>query len=238
MGPRPNPPSQTLRCQTFRAERRYEPRLRGLGAAPDPSARASARRALTLLSAGVGLVQYSEMAAAGTAAAAAASAVSGGALLGIGAVLLSSLLSGFANVYFEKVVKQSDVTLWMRNIQLGLFAVPQSACLLLSDQAVLAAHGPLVGFSPLVWAVVFLKGGGGLLVAAVVKFADNVLKTYATAIAIVLTCVITSISASTMPSLGFLQGMAMVITSMLLYNLKPAEKPPTVTSWYDSGKRL
>ena len=46
--------------------------------------------------------------------------------------------------------------------------------------------------------------------AAVVKYADNLLKTYATAIAIVLTFAVTCITARTAPSLGFLQGLAMV----------------------------
>ena len=67
--------------------------------------------ALTLLTAGVGLVQFGDV-ATGTAAA------SGSAVLGVGAVILSSALSGFANVYLEKRVKKTDVSLWVRNVQL------------------------------------------------------------------------------------------------------------------------
>ena len=62
--------------------------------------------ALVLLSAGVGLVQYQEaMAGVASAAAAGASGAVGMSAVTVGvlAVLASSLLSGFANVYFEKV---------------------------------------------------------------------------------------------------------------------------------------
>ena len=52
------------------------------------------------------------------------------------------------------------------------------------------------------------------------KYADNVLKTYATAIAIILTCVVSCVGAKTAPSLVFLQGMTMVIASIFLYNLE------------------
>jgi len=184
--------------------------------------------ALVLLSAGVGLVQFYE---AGGAAAAAAGAVAGGfsssVAVGVAAVLASSLLSGFANVYFEKVVKtRPAVSIWIRNVQLGLFSLPQAASLMAADNAIISAQGPLVGFGLLAWTVVALKAFGGLLVGAVVKYADNVLKTYATAIAIVLTCVIGCISTRTAPSLGFLQGMSMVVASILLYNLGPADKKP------------
>ena len=61
---------------------------------------------------------------------------------------------------------------------------------------------------------------------------NNVLKTYATAIAIVLTCAVGCISTRTAPSFGFLQGMTMVIASIFLYNLGPiagakeTESPP------------
>jgi len=185
--------------------------------------------ALVLLSLGVGLVQYQEAAAGG--AAAAAAGLGGSAwLIGVAAVLASSLLSGFANVYFEKVVKQkTEVTIWVRNVQLGLFSLPQAASLVAADSMVIAQHGALVGFTPLAWSVVILKALGGLLVAAVVKYADNVLKTYATAIAIMLTCVLTCINTRVMPTAVFVQGMAMVIASIFLYNFvspPPATPPP------------
>ena len=61
--------------------------------------------ALVLLTVGVGLVQIYEAggAAAGAMAAGAAGGLSSAVVVGVAAVLASSLLSGFANVYFEKV---------------------------------------------------------------------------------------------------------------------------------------
>ncbi len=56
------------------------------------------------------------------------------------------------------------------------------------------------------------------------------LKTYATAISIVLTFAIGCVSSATVPSIGFLQGLAMVIASIFLYSLpskpKEATSPP------------
>ena len=54
--------------------------------------------------------------------------------------------------------------------------------------------------------------------AAVVKYADNVLKTYATAISIVLTCIIGTVTTGVAPAPFFLYGMALVLLSMLMYN--------------------
>ena len=120
--------------------------------------------ALGLLTLGVGLVQLAD--AAGTTAAVAASGSMGVASIGIAAVLASSALSGFANVYFEKVLKQAEcefndecelegarrepVTLWLRNVQLGVFAIPQVGAV--------AACGGLVGA---------VAACGGLVVAVV-----------------------------------------------------------------------
>ena len=43
------------------------------------------------------------------------------ALVGLGAVMLEAVLSGYASVYFERILKSNDVQLsvWDRNVQLA-----------------------------------------------------------------------------------------------------------------------
>ena len=81
--------------------------------------------------------------------------------------------------------RRAQVSIWIRNVQLGLFSIPQSAALCLADRAAVTSAGMdalFAGFTPAVWSVVGLKAFGGLLVAAVVKYADNILKTHAAAV--------------------------------------------------------
>jgi UDP-sugar transporter A1/2/3 len=195
--------------------------------------------ALGLLTIGVGAVQLEESAAIGSAAAAAGIAADPvrSVAVGIAAVLTSSMLSGFANIYFEKVLKQAEcefdesceldgartapMSIWLRNVQLGVFAIPQAAVFLAltpSARATVATHGLLVGFTPLVWLSTVVVAMGGLLIASVVKHADNVLKTYATSLSILITFAVTTATTGVTPSPLFLQGMALVIGSMCLYN--------------------
>ena len=75
--------------------------------------------------------------------------------------------------------------MWLRNIQLGLFATPLAAAAVLAhDGERVRRHGVLVGFDALVWLVALNLGVGGLLVAATMKYADNILKCFATALAV------------------------------------------------------
>lgn len=43
--------------------------------------------------------------------------------LGLIAVFAACMLSGLAGVYFEKVLKGSNATLWIRNVQLSFFSL-------------------------------------------------------------------------------------------------------------------
>ena len=44
-------------------------------------------------------------------------------MVGVIAVTLDSLLSGFATVYFEKVLKTTVLTVWDRNLQLAFYSM-------------------------------------------------------------------------------------------------------------------
>lgn len=43
----------------------------------------------------------------------------GSQFVGLMAVLMACVSSGFAGVYFEKILKESKQSVWLRNIQLG-----------------------------------------------------------------------------------------------------------------------
>uniref|UniRef100_A0A4W6FJA8 Solute carrier family 35 member A3b n=1 Tax=Lates calcarifer TaxID=8187 RepID=A0A4W6FJA8_LATCA len=45
----------------------------------------------------------------------------GSQFVGLMAVLMACVSSGFAGVYFEKILKETKQSVWVRNIQLGLF---------------------------------------------------------------------------------------------------------------------
>lgn len=129
----------------------------------------------------------------------------------------------------------APVSIWVRNVQLSMFSIPQAALLLLGDRVAVATRGLLSGFDAAVWCVVALKALGGLIVAAVVKYADNVMKTYATAIAIVLTLLASCASSRSLPSLRLLQvaysSLAQACLRVSVYLGPPASNTTLAPSW-------
>ena len=63
--------------------------------------------------------------------------------LGLSASALSGLSSAYAGVYFEKYVKgRMSSTLWIRNLQLGIYGLPLSiAYMFVKDHVALRAGG-------------------------------------------------------------------------------------------------
>lgn len=117
-------------------------------------------------------------------------------LFGFGAVLLEVVLSGFASIYFEKVVKNTTevVSIWERNFQLGFYSIAMYACIIFYESfhsesfyyISTSTPGPWSNWSSMTLLVSILGATGGLLVAATLKYADSILKTLATAGAIVI----------------------------------------------------
>lgn len=63
-------------------------------------------------------------------------------LIGLIAVILSCFSSGFSGVYFEKLIKFSNQSLWVRNIQLCIFGSLLSALtVLVQDYNAVSENG-------------------------------------------------------------------------------------------------
>ncbi|XP_002741925.3 UDP-galactose translocator-like [Saccoglossus kowalevskii] len=139
--------------------------------------------------------------------------------LGLIAVILSCLSSGFAGVYFEKILKGTSGSIWLRNIQLGLYGTLIGTIgMCLKDGEAVQKNGFFYGYTPLVWFVVCWQAFGGLLVAVVVKYADNILKGFATSAAIIISTICAVYLFGFQINLQFSCGAGLVIFAVYLYS--------------------
>jgi len=161
--------------------------------------------------------------------------------VGLVAVSVSCFSSALAGVYFERVLKKKSEpipvgetkngdapvvprqppSLWMRNIQLAFFSVCTAYLRLYMDNQRNEETTPkafLHGFNNWVWLLVALQAGGGMLVAAVMKYADNVLKGMATGVAVCFTSICSVIFFDTALRFFFVVGASIILTSVYFFS--------------------
>ncbi|CAG8583591.1 13196_t:CDS:1 [Ambispora leptoticha] len=145
--------------------------------------------------------------------------------VGLGAVAVACIISGLAGVYFEKVLKGTHATVWTRNVQLSLFSLFTALIMGVwwKDGANVAEKGFFFGYNMVVWSAISCQAIGGIIVALVVKYADNILKGFATSISIILSFLASLwIFTDTSISITFLAGSALVLASTYMYSLPDA----------------
>lgn len=152
---------------------------------------------------------------------------------GIMATLGIAVSSGFASVYTEKVIKGGQRVPSRRDVDLSEFGLAYTQVQLsfmslvtigayaaLKDMADILQHGLFHNFSLGAVASIFSSAIGGLIVAAVLKYADSVLKGYATAMSVVLTGVLSMVFFGTSLGVIYFMGIVNVVTAVVLYNGK------------------
>ncbi|XP_034079536.1 LOW QUALITY PROTEIN: solute carrier family 35 member A3a [Gymnodraco acuticeps] len=153
----------------------------------------------------------------------------GSQFVGVAAVLVACCSSGFAGVYFEKILKESKQSVWVRNIQLGMFGLVFGLFGMMAyDGERVRESGMFQGYNTVTWAVVVLQALGGLVIAAVIKYADNILKGFATSLSIILSTLISYFWLQDFEPTGvFFVGAMLVITATFLYGYegKPSPNP-------------
>ena len=135
--------------------------------------------------------------------------------------VLSSLLSALGGIYNEKLLKGRPATsIHWQNIQMYVWGVAFNALgAYMKDGTVMSANGMLNGFDGRAWAVVVCNALNGLAISAVLKYADNIARVYAHAIAMMVTMAVSVqlFHAPITPQLVL--AVVLVATSTLQYNL-------------------
>jgi len=151
-------------------------------------------------------------------------------VIGFVAVVTACCLSGFAGVYFEKILKSTPQSIYVRNIQLGVVGMVLGlGAVYVTDGKNVAAHGFFFGYDVAVWSVIMLHAFGGIVIAVVVKYADNILKGFASSAAIIISCVVSMYIFDFKISTLFVVGATLVIIATYMYS-RFAPKPPPLKS--------
>jgi UDP-sugar transporter A1/2/3 len=115
-------------------------------------------------------------------------------MVGIGVIMIIVVISGFCSVYLEAILKQTDIKLgiWHRNFQLALWSAIVLVAAMCYDMLTSSIPYPGLfhGWTINTIIITLLQAGGGLLVAATLKYADSILKTLAISGSIVLSAVL------------------------------------------------
>jgi len=144
--------------------------------------------------------------------------------LGFAAVFSAAVTSGFCGVYQQKILQGSGDSMWARNIQMGVPSVLIGfVSVVLKDGAEVWRDGPFKNFDFVVLGVIFLQALGGLNVAVILKYADNILKGFAAAFSTVASCVLEMALFGFRPSPNFLIGAALINVAAYAYNVKQSK---------------
>ncbi|GAX22878.1 solute carrier family 35 (UDP-sugar transporter), member A1/2/3 [Fistulifera solaris] len=147
--------------------------------------------------------------------------------LGISAALGISFSSGIASVYTERVIKgnknknisEQEYGLAYTQVQLALMSIfTMGTYAFIQDWDVIKTNGLFHNFSS--WAALSVVNNavGGLIVASVLKYADSVLKGYATALAATLTGILSYFMFGTALNSIYFMGIINVLVAVILYN--------------------
>jgi drug/metabolite transporter (DMT)-like permease len=135
-------------------------------------------------------------------------------MIGVTAVLIEACLSGFANVYFESVVKSTPLSIWHRNVQLAVW----SLCVFV-PRAIYDGNGtPLAGWDGLAVGNTLVGALGGILVALCIAHFDSIAKAVAVTLSVVLTVLGGYALLNGPMSMQLALASAVVVTSTINYS--------------------
>ena len=141
----------------------------------------------------------------------------------------SACLSAFAAVYTEYIMKRNNDCLHWQNAQLYFFGtVFNFLSLTAADLRQGFSDGfwlldPFRGFSGVTWCVVANLALTGLVISWIMKYADSIVKVYATSLSMFLTMLVSVWLFEFQPNLQLVLGITTACSSLQLYYMRPSD---------------
>jgi len=135
-------------------------------------------------------------------------------------MIFYAILSGFAGVFTEKILKKrSTLSFWMKSMILYFWGfVINLVYMAFSDSDKIIKLGFFHDYTWKVWLVIFLLSFGGILVSVVITWFDNIVKVYVTCCALFLTSVFSWLLFDFVYTMQFILAACIVSISILIYS--------------------
>ncbi|KAL8813069.1 MAG: hypothetical protein Q9200_000536 [Gallowayella weberi] len=160
--------------------------------------------------------------------------------MGVAAALMGCVVSSLASVYFEKVLKDAvnPVSLWVRNVQLSFYSMFPALFIgvFYMDGEKIAQDGFFAGYNWIVWTVLILQAIGGMVVSMCVNYADNISKSFAMSISILMSLCASIIFFDFKMTTNFVLGSFVVTIATVLYSRRERRMPPASIRIHDFEK--
>lgn len=134
-------------------------------------------------------------------------------------IVVAAAFSSSAGVYFEMILKDVKVSLWARNFHLAVFSICTALITFCyeNDLSDVSKNGFFYGYTLVTWASIIMNAIGGLLVGAVIHYADAVTKDVAIGASITISSAVSVYLFNFEVSLLFILGLLIVILAILIY---------------------
>ncbi|EYU38040.1 hypothetical protein ABFS83_02G000400 [Erythranthe nasuta] len=135
--------------------------------------------------------------------------------------IIMALLSGFAGVYTEAIIKKRPSrNINVQNFWLYVFGMAFNAiAILVQDFDAVMNKGFFNGYSLITVLMILNHALSGIAVSMVMKYADNIVKVYSTSVAMLLTAVVSVFLFRFHLSLAFFLGSTVVSISVYLHSI-------------------
>ncbi|XP_026403803.1 CMP-sialic acid transporter 2-like isoform X2 [Papaver somniferum] len=140
--------------------------------------------------------------------------------------IIMALLSGFAGVYTEAIMKKRlSRNINMQNFWLYVFGMLFNAiAIFVQDFDAVMNKGFFHGYTLITTLMILNHALSGIAVSMVMKYADNIVKVYSTSVAMLLTAIVSVFLFNFHLSLAFFLGSTVVSVSVYLHSISKIQK--------------